>query len=180
MDLSDDIKAYVEKKVSKAETFLNHIIDAHVILGAEKHRRIAEVTINAKHATFHASEVTEDIYSAIDGVMEKIRTQVKRYKEKLKDKKHRDRASMPEEEVEGSDVDEDIDEEDVDTEAEETPVVIKVKKFAPKPMTPEEAAIYLEMSDDEFLMFSNSTTGQVNVVFKRKDNTYGLIEPDFD
>jgi len=172
IELGDDVKSYAEKKLRKSETFFDHIIEAHMVLSAEKHRRIAEVTLNAKHATFHATEVSEDMYSSIDGVMEKIDSQIKRYKEKLKDNRHRAKDLISEEE--------EVEEEDLASKAYETPQITKVKKFASKPMTTQEALMQLDASDDEFLMFSNSQTDRINVIYKRKDGSYGLIEPDFE
>ncbi len=173
LKLDDDIQAYAEEKVRKAETFFDRIIEAHIILSAEKHRRIAEVTLNAKRARFHAREETENIYASIDGVMEKVGIQIRRYKEKLKDRKH-----QPKELVSGvgGNLEEEIEK---DLEKVE-PQIIKVSGFAPKPMSPREALMMLDESKDELLMFSNSQTNQVNVIYKRKDGNYGWIEPDFE
>jgi putative sigma-54 modulation protein len=162
LHLDDNIRNYAEEKIQKAETFFNRIIEAHMILSAEKHRRIAEVTLSAKRATFHAREETEDLYASIDGVMEKVDTQIRRYKEKIRNRKHQSREEgfMAEEE------------------SEEEALIIKVNKFASKPMTVQDAVDQIMHSDDEFLMFSNSETDQVNVVYKRKDGNYGWLEPD--
>jgi putative sigma-54 modulation protein len=169
--MNDDIRSYAEKKISKAETFFDRIIEAHMVLSAEKHRRIAEVTLNAKGVTFHAKDETEDIYASIDGVMEKVDTQIRRHKEKIKDRKHKSRESI---DILVANAVENL-EEDAETE----PRLIKVDKFAPKPITPQEAMMQIQLSNDDFLMFSNSQTNQVNVVYKRNDGNYGWIEPDF-
>lgn len=165
MKLDDDIRSHAEEKMHKAETYFDRIIEGHMILSAEKHRRIAEVTLSAKGAVFHAQEETEDIYASIDGVMEKVDVQIRRHKEKLNDRKHHHhKESVP------------TDEEDL----EEEPEIIKVDKFASKLLTPQEAVVQMELSGDDFLMFSNSQTNQVNVVYRRKDGNYGWIEPDFE
>ena len=170
LKLGDDIQSYAEGKIRKAETFFDRIIEAHMVLSAEKHRRIAEITLSAKRATFHAREETENIYASIDKVMEKVDTQIRRYKEKLRDRKHQGREMT-------SGIAENIAEEtDEDVEAQ----IIKVKSFAPKPMTPREALMMLDESEDNLLMFSNSQTNEVNVIYKRKDGNYGWIEPDFE
>lgn len=182
INLDDDIKSYAEKKLLKAETFFDHIIEAHVVLSAEKHRRIAEVTLNAKNATFHATAETDDFYSAVDAVMEKVDVQIKKFKERIKDRKHRARIETPIETTE-VEITEDPEMEESDTENSETnsrPQIVKVKRFAPKPMTPQEAVMQLDVLDDDFMMFSNSQTNQVNVIYKRKDGSYGWIEPDFE
>jgi len=96
IEMDDQTKAYAERKLQKAETYFDHIIEAHIVLSAEKHRRIAEVTLNAKNVTIHANEETDDIYNSIDGVMEKVDAQVKKYKERVKDHKHRIKGAIPE------------------------------------------------------------------------------------
>jgi len=165
LKLNDDIKSYAERKLQKAETYFDGIIEAHMILFAEKHRRIAEVTFGAKGTTFHAQEETEDIYASIDGVMEKVDRQIRRHKEKVRNRKHHPKEVVTE-----------------TTEDSETtePRIVKVSKFAAKPMTVQDAVAQMELSGDDFLMFSNSQTEQVNVVYKRKDGNYGWIEPDFE
>jgi putative sigma-54 modulation protein len=175
LELDDDIKDYAEKKLLKAETFFDQIIEAHIVMSAEKHRRSAEVTLNAKNVTFHANVETDDIYRAIDGVMEKVEAQVKKYKEKIRDHKHRTKGIVA--------LDEETDIEDDLENAPESPFeiqIVKVSKFAQKPMTIEEAAMQIKLTDKNFLMFSNFQTNQVNVVYKRKDGTYGWIEPDLE
>ena len=165
LKLNDDIKSYAERKLQKAETYFDGIIEAHMIQFAEKHRRIAEVTYNAKGTTFHAQEETEDIYASIDGVMEKVDRQIRRHKEKVRNRKHHHKEVVTE-----------------TTEDSETtePRIVKVSKFASKPITVQDAVAQMELSGDDFLMFSNSQTEQVNVVYRRKDGNYGWIEPDFE
>ena len=165
--LNDDIRSYAEEKLHKAETYFDRIIEGHMILSAEKHRRIAEVTLSAKRATFHAQEETEDLYASIDGVVEKIDTQIRRYKKKLDARRHQHEEAL---------FTDDEEEEESETE----PRVIRVNKFAPKLLTPQEAVTQIELSGDDFLMFSNSQTNQVNVVYRRKDGNYGWIEPNFE
>lgn len=164
LHLDDNMRAYAEEKIHKAETYFNGIIEAHMVLFAEKHRRIAEITLSAKRATFHARAETEDLYASIDGAMEKVDTQIRRYKNKIRDRKHQSREEIF------------TVEEDSDSEAE--PRIIKVSKFASKPMTVQDAVEQIMFSGDDFLMFSNSETDQVNVVYRRKDGNYGWLEPD--
>jgi len=164
LKMDDDIRTYAEEKIHKAETFFDRIIEAHMVLSAEKHRRIAEVTLNAKGVAFHAREETENIFASIDSVMEKVDSQIRRYKEKLKDRKHQSVVEVSESE----------------SEPEEEPLIVKVHKFPSKPMTVQEAVDQIMESGYGFLMFSNSQTDQVNVVYRRKNGNYGLIEPDFE
>jgi putative sigma-54 modulation protein len=183
LELDDNIRSHAEKKLHKAETYFDRIIEAHMILSAEKHRRIAEVTLHAKRAQFHAQEETENIFASIDGVMEKIDTQIVKFKEKLKDRKH-----IREEEisfVETSETsDEEEDEEDTDESEDlkqpEELQIVKVKRFASKPMTAEEAVMQITGTNDDFITFFNSQTKQVNVIYRRKDGSYGWIEPELE
>jgi len=176
LEMDDQIRAYAEKKLLKAETYFDHIIEAHMVLSAEKHRRIAEVTLNAKNVTIHANEETDDIFNSIDRVMEKVDAQVKKYKERIKDHKHRAKGLVPVAQDEESDIEDDS-EDSIEPKQE---VIIKVNRFASKPMTAQEAVMQMNLLNDDFLMFSNSQTNQVNVVYKRKDGTYGWIEPDYE
>ncbi|MGB9595153.1 MAG: ribosome hibernation-promoting factor, HPF/YfiA family [Candidatus Poribacteria bacterium] len=174
LELDDDTKSYAEKKLQKIETFFRRIMEATMVLSAEKHRRIAEVTLKAKHVTFHATEETENIRSAIDNVMEKVEIQIKKFKEKLRDNKRRVKGLPVETQSEEVEVADDEDEEMPE------PQIIKVNKFAAKPMTVQEAAMQMTINDEDFLVFANSETNQVNVVYRRKDGTYGWIEPTFE
>ena len=169
--MDDDIRSYAEKKLQKAETYFDRIIEAHMILSAEKHRRMAEVTLHAKRARFHAQTETENIYASIDEVMEKVDAQIRKHKEKVRDRKHqaKEMALNTTEDLE-SDVEE-------DPELSE-PQIIRVNKFAPKPMTPQEAIMQMTLSGNDFLMFPNSQTNQANVVYRRKYGNYGWIEPN--
>jgi putative sigma-54 modulation protein len=175
LEITDDIRDYVEKKVGKVETFLNGVIEANVVLNLQGHRYIVEVTILASRATFHAESETDNVFASIDNVVDKIDIQTRRYKERMKDRRHRAshlEAALQLNETEEIDVSEDEDE--------EVPQLVKVpEKFASKPMTAEEAAMQLELSQDEFLMFLNSDTEQINVVYRRRTGDYGWIEPEF-
>lgn len=176
LKMDDNIRSYAERKLSKAETYFDRIIEAHMILSAEKHRRMAEVTLHAKRAKFHAQDETENIYASIDGAMEKVDAQIRRHKEKIKNRKHQYK------EIEAAlNVEEDLESSDEDEESLEAlePQIVKVRKFATKPMTVQEAVMQMELLANDFLMFSNSQTNQVNVVYKRNDGNYGWIEPDF-
>ncbi|MBM3236648.1 ribosome-associated translation inhibitor RaiA [Candidatus Poribacteria bacterium] len=178
LQLTDDIRDYVEKKVGKAETFLAGIIEAHVVLDVQGHRHIAEVTLMAKRATFYAQAETGNVFASIDEVVDKIDIQTRRYKERVKDRRHR--PSQLEAALQLSGTNETTEVDVLEEEEEEAIRLVKVpEKFAPKPMTAEEAAMQLELSRDEFLMFLNSATDKINVVYRRRNGDYGWIEPEF-
>lgn len=166
MEPSESLKSYAEEKVSKINKFLDFPIEAHIVLAVEKFRRMADVTLNLNGTIIKGVEETEDMYSAIDQVMDKIEKQVKRYREKIKTRRTENRKNedILEEPVESSDS------------IQEEPA-IEIEKMVAKPMDVEEAAMQLGMSQRDFLVFRNSKSREINVIYKRKDGNLGLIEP---
>lgn len=166
IEVTPGLKAAVEEKIGKLERYFNQDTEAIVTLSVEKERQKIEVTIPVKGTIIRAEQQSNDMYVSIDLVEEIIERQLKKYKNKLIDKKQSAVAFSDffiNEEYEGDDGVE----------------IVKVKKFAMKPMDPEEACIQMELLGHAFYVFLNSETDQVNVVYKRKGNTYGLIEPEF-
>lgn len=165
---TDSIKAYAEEKLLKIDKYLDAPIEAHIVLAVEKFRRMADVTINVNGTMIKAVEETEDMYSAIDQVMDKIEKQVKRYRQKIRKRRSEDRKNENNMDIEAS-------REMLDLSLEEPR--IEVEKFDAKPMDPEEAAMQFNMSQQEFLVFRNSRSRQINVIYQRRDGNLGLIEP---
>ena len=165
VDSTESLKEYAEEKLSKIDKYFDYPIEAHIVLTAEKFRRMADVTLNVNGAVIKADEETEDMYSAIDQVMDKIEIQVKRYRDKI-----RNRRSKSENQMGIGQTDETL-----DTVVDEPG--IEVEKLVAKPMDPEEAAMQFTMSQQDFLVFRNSRSGEINVIHKRKDGNLGLIEP---
>ncbi len=165
----DRLKAYAEEKASKIEKYFDFPVEIHIVLAAEKFRRMADVTLNVNGTVIKALEETEDMYSAIDQVMDKIEKQVKKYRAKTTRKRrpesHKNEKSINLEETE----------EVVGSGIEETR--IEIEKLFAKPMDPEEAAMQIAISQQDFLVFRNSHTRDINVIYKRKDGNLGLIEP---
>jgi len=162
MEITDALKSYTSEKVSKVEKYLPEGTEAVVTLEVEKFRHKAEVQLKVNGLLIQAHEETEEMYSSIDKVMDKIGRQVRKYKEKLKGHKGRgEEPVMPE----------------AGFEVEHIPEIIKVKRFDMKPMAPEEAVMQMELLDKDFFVFSNVTSGAVNVIYRRKDGNIGLIEP---
>jgi ribosome hibernation promoting factor len=162
METTDALKTYAFEKVKKLEKYLPESADANITLAVEKFRHKAEVQIKVNGLIIQASEETEEMYSSIDNVADKIGRQVKKYKEKLKGHKGKGegREFAPAEE-----------------ETERIPEIIKTKRFDMKPMTPEEAVMQMELLDKDFFVFSNFSTGAINVIYRRNDGNIGLIEP---
>ena len=169
MEPTESLRTYAKDKVSKVEKYLDFPVEAHVVLGVEKFRHLADVTLSLNGTLIKAVEETEDMYSAIDQVMDKVEKQVKRYRSKIisrrtENRKDDDKFLMGEPEEEGMDLA--LDEPRID-----------VETMIAKPMDPEEAAIQLNMSPQDFLVFRNSQSREINVIYKRKDGNLGLIKP---
>ncbi|MBN2418366.1 MAG: ribosome-associated translation inhibitor RaiA [Deltaproteobacteria bacterium] len=165
VDSTESLKEYAEEKISKIDKYFDYPVEAHIVLTAEKFRRMADVTLNVNGAVIKAEEETEDMYSAIDQVMDKIEIQVKRYRDKIRNKRGKSDSPLgigQTDEAFESGVDE--------------PGLI-VEKLVAKPMDPEEAAMQFTISQQDFLVFRNSRSGDINVIYKRKDGNLGVIEP---
>jgi putative sigma-54 modulation protein len=181
MEMTEALRDYAEQKVKRITKYLDNIIEAQVILSVEKYRHIAEVTIKANGININGEEQTADMYSSIDKVMDKIERQLRKHKGRAGSRKQRTdkKQQVPEEffapeiyaqnPIESSDI--------VDaSSAAFADKIIKTEGFALKPMSIEEAAMQVSLSDDNFLLFRNSGNEQVNLIYRRKDGNFGLIE----
>lgn len=166
IEITQGLRSAVESKIGKLEKYFTKETEVHVTLSVEKDRQKIEVTIPVKGSIIRSEQTSNDMYVSIDLVEEIIERQIKKYKKKLIDKKQ-SALSFSEAFVQ--------EEYDADDEIQ----IVKTKKFAVKPMDPEEACVQMELLGHNFYVFLNSETDQVNVVYKRKGNTYGLIEPEF-
>ena len=167
IDITDGLRGAVEEKLSKLDKFFNKEMDASVTLSVEKNRQKIEVTIPVKGGIIRSEQVSSDMYVSIDLVEEVIERQLKKYRKKLIDQKHESETFTNE-----------FFEADSDEEEGEIKIE-RVKKFGMKPMYPEDACLQMELLGHNFYVFQNAETEEVNVVYKRKGNTYGLIEPEF-
>ena len=166
IDVTPGLREAVIEKIGKLERYFNQDTEAIITLSVTKDRQKIEVTIPVKGHIIRAEEQSTDMYVSIDLVEEIIERQLKKYKRKLIDKKQSpvdfselfvQEESEPDDEIK----------------------IEKVKKFAMKPMDPEEACVQMELLGHSFYVFLNAETEEVNVVYKRKGHTYGLIEPEF-
>ncbi|HHX13408.1 MAG TPA: ribosome-associated translation inhibitor RaiA [Clostridiales bacterium] len=163
---SDRLKETIEKKLEKLSKYFSEDIVANVTLvGGQKGRQKIEATINAKGTIFRAEEDATDIYTGIDRIIDKLSSQMSRFKTKLQ-RKHKDHR--------------DIDFSMV-PEVEEVPKteVIRKKTFDMIPMSQDEAIMQMELLSHNFFVFLNMETDSVAVVYKRKDGGYGLLEPSY-
>jgi putative sigma-54 modulation protein len=171
-EATEALKRHVEEKVQKLRRFLDRAIEAHVVLSIEKFRHIADVTLLVGGVTLKAEEVTEDMYSAIDLAMEKIERQVRRYKEKITGRKHNQHGThaLPPRAV-ASHVVETNPLDEVDAHR-----IVRTENYFIKPMSVEEAAMQLDLINNDFLVFTDAQSQEVKVLYRRKDGNYGLIE----
>lgn len=172
VEITSRVQEYVEKKVSKLDRYLPTINEAHMELSAEKTRsaqdsQIAQLTIHNKGAILRVEERDQDLFTAIDSVMDKMYRQISRYKGK-----HKDRARPGAEEIGGE-------EPPVEVEPEEpTGRIVRTKNFGMVSINPEEAIEQMELLGHDFYMFFNAEVGAINVLYRRKDGNYGLIQPE--
>ncbi|MEE0058110.1 MAG: ribosome-associated translation inhibitor RaiA [[Bacteroides] pectinophilus] len=167
IEVTDGLKEAVEEKLGKLDRFFAPDTEVKVTLSVEKERQKIEVTIPVKGSIIRSEQVSNDMYVSIDLVEEVIERQLKKYKNKLIDKQQ-DAAAFAQEYIDKEYVDDDADVK-----------IIRTKRFDIKPMDPEEACVQMELLGHSFYVFFNSETEQINVVYKRKGNTYGLIEPEY-
>lgn len=170
MEPSDALKSYAVEKLDRVKKYIDEPIVAQVFLTVEKIRHSAEVTITAKGITIKAAEETNDMYAAIDAVVDKIERQLRRYKERIKE--HKPAASDSRDRQIRKTV---VAAESIDQRQE--PVIIKSNTFSIKPMSVEEAVMQMDLLHKDFLVFTDAGTEDINVIYRRKDGNYGLIEP---
>lgn len=176
IDITDSLRSYAEEKIGRLDRYLDKILKTEIELSVEKNPKInnsqcVEVTIFTNGPVIRAKESSTDMYQAIDLVYEKLEVQVKKLRRKRIDRSHNSkhnhaRQAPPLEVMEAE-------EEEITLEAR----IVKTKSFPLKPMIPEEAALQMDLVGHDFFVFINAETDQTNVVYRRKDGNYGLIEP---
>lgn len=165
IDVTEGLRDAIYEKLGKLERYFTEDTEVHVTFSVEKERHKIEVTIPMKGNIIRAEEESTDMYVSIDLVEEIIERQLRKYKNKIIEKKqaaHSLSQAFAEEEI--------VDEEEIE--------IIRSKRFAIKPMDPEEACVQMELLGHDFYVFRNSETDEVNVVYRRKKNSFGLIEPE--
>lgn len=176
VEVTDWLRQYVEKKIGRLDRYLPNISEARVELSVQKtksanDRQVAQVTIRSNGAILRAEEKSDDMFASIDAVADKMHRQVARFKER---RVRRGRAASGES-VSLADESSEM----VQAAEEETPPsVVRVKKFLVQPMTEEEAIEQMELLGHDFFLFYNPDTASVNVVYRRRDGNYGLLQPE--
>ena len=167
IEVTEGLRTAVEDKFGKLSRYFTEDTEIHVTFSIEKELQKIEVTIPMKGNLVRAEEENADMYASIDLVLDTIERQLRKFKNKLVDKKQNamslSQAFLTEEAEE----------------TEEEVKIVRTKRFAVKPMDVEEACIQMELLGHNFFVFRNAETDEVNVVYKRKGNTYGLVEPEY-
>ncbi len=169
VNLTDSLRDTIESKLDKLEKYFNKEAEAQVTLSVEKERQIMEVTIPLSGSVLRAEEATTDMYMTIDRVVDKLDSQLRKHKTKLEKNRINNYETIRFENIPTY--------EKVD---DDEPQIVKTKRFALKPMSNEEAVLQMELVGHNFYVYANDLTNEVNVVYKRKDGNYGLIEPEFE
>ncbi len=167
IDVTEGLKERVTKKINKLDKFFTGETEAHVTLSVQRNRQIVEVTIPFNGIVLRAEESNEDMYSSIDKTVDLLERQIRKNRTRLERRLHENDFRF--DNVKFAD--------EVPEEKEFR--IVRSKRFAVKPMDIEEAVLQMNLLGHEFFMFYNADTRQVNVVYKRKDGNYGLIEPEF-
>jgi len=162
-DMEPSLRAYVEDRVSRLAHYFDRVDEAHVVLDAEGHRMIADVTVHASRLTVSSEQAATDLRSAVDLAVDKVERQIRRHKERVRNHKGKDSTAVAAKRVAGT----------VPGEPGLVP-----EALAGAPMTAEEALAELDELGIRFLVFWNSGTEKVNVIYRRDDGNFGLVEPE--
>ncbi len=171
IEVTDALREYAERKLSRLDRYFYRPLTAQVTLTAEKGRHIAEVTVPLDGLVLRGEEASGDMYASIDAIIDKLERQIHKFKTRINRKLRREgparglltEAAGP---AEGAEA------------AEEEPLpLVRTKRFALKPMEPEEAILQMNLLGHDFYVFESAASGEVNVVYRRRDGGYGLIEP---
>ena len=171
VNLTAGVRDIAEKKLARVEKYLNDIIDLRLEISQERHLYVADIFLKGKDFSLKSTSSNKDLTTAIQDAIDKLEMQARKAKARLKDHKRH-----------GSDIREDTPTDDNSNEStgsgEDTPRIVEVSTIPVKPMSVDEAAMQLEESDERFLVFYNSGSDRVNVVYRRADNNLGLITPE--
>ena len=166
LDPSDNLKSYVTDKLNRLDKYLYNPAEANVVLSVEKFRHIAEISISGDRLNINGKEETNDMYSAIDMTMDKLEKQIKKHKQKKREKRSPQNSkpltNFQDQSIGGEN---------------ESSENLSIKNIEYKPMDVEEAMMQMELTTDNFLVFTNSITDRVNVLYRRKNGGFGLVQP---
>jgi putative sigma-54 modulation protein len=173
IELTDALKDYTTKRLSKLEKYIDDVKEAQVALSIEGEGHKVEVTIPLNGVILRGEEASDDMYASIDLVEEKLEKQIDKYKTRL----YRSNRGAGLKKALAEEIKNELENNEKATERFN---IVRTKKFALKPMDEEEAIMQMNLLGHSFFFFFNADTDEVNLVYKRKDSNYGLIEPHFD
>ena len=163
MDLTDGMKEYVEKKLTKLDKFFDDDTEAKITMSVEKSRQKIEATIFSHNTIFRVEQITSDMYVTMDKIIDDMERQIRKHKTRLEKRLKKDAFT-------------DMGVYDVAVDEEKEFNIIKTKSLTTKPMSNEEAILQMNLLGHSFFVFKNSENEQNNIVYKRKDGNYGIIE----
>jgi putative sigma-54 modulation protein len=168
VNLKDNFKELASKKLSRFDRIFDEDADAKVVVTLEKKRQTVEITIHSRGMIYRAESTADEMNAALDDVIDSLGSQIRRNKERLTHKLH----SRALEGLHSAEADESPEDE------KEAYKIVRTKHFIVKPMSVDEAMLQMELLEHKFFMFRNEQTGDINVVYHRKDGGFGLLEPD--
>ena len=175
IEVTSGLRDTIEQKLGKLERYFTPETEIIVTLSVEKERQKIEVTIPVKGNIIRSEQTSNDMYVSIDLVEEIIERQLRKYKNKLVARSQ----GHPAASSSGNNFKKEFFESEEESSEDDEIRIVKTKKFGVKPMFPEDACIQMDLLGHNFFVFCNAETDEVNVVYKRKDGAFGLIEPEF-
>jgi putative sigma-54 modulation protein len=179
LDATDALKHYASERIERVHKYLDRAGEAHVVLSLERHLHHADISIHAGTFLLRGREKSEDMYASIDLAMDKIERQLRRYKEKLNHHHGREKVHHRQEMLDSLKIRYDVVEirppED-QVAPEVHPKVIRTNEFFAKPMSLDEAVMQMDLMNNDIMVFTNTVSQEMNIVYRRKDGHYGLIE----
>jgi len=174
IDVTPSLKEYAEEKVGRITRYFEHVQEAQVVLSVQRRdnlgkAQVVEVTVWGDGIVLRGVDASEDMYASIDGVSEKLRKQIEKFRSKFIEKRRTDESRKKDRAVASAEA--------ALRGTPDAPRIVRTKRFAMKPMTPEEAAMQMELLGHDFFVFRNTQSLEINVLYRRANGDYGLIEP---
>lgn len=176
IDITPALREFTSDKLRKLEKLLDGPLDVHVVLAVEKHRHLAEIQVKSRAGVFSGAEETADLYASISEVADKLERQALKHKEKVTNRKRREGTRVPDAAIA---IENETRPEETSPVDDGTTRIIREPRYRLKPLTPEDAALELEAAGEDLLVFRDSSSYRVNVIYRRKDGNIGLVDPEF-
>ncbi len=179
IEVTAALREFTEEKLRKLEKLLDGPLEAHVVLAIEKHRHLAEIQVNSRNLVLSGQEETDDLYSSIREVTDKLERQALKHKQKITDKKHRRGPKFGEAAAEMDA--QALAEREPDAGAADNPAsrIVRSRSYRVKPMTTEDALLELEANGDDLIVFRDAGSSRMQVIYRQRDGNFALIDPDF-